>query len=112
MTDALKKTATEMRMLPDLRRQRVGSVIHRVMQALDPFIDPDERRHVVDKLYDLFMEEGIEVLTDVTRQNFGLAPRDGEGWTEAELRTYDAIRIQKMLEPIKMTLPLGMKLTL
>jgi len=105
MSEAMKKTAAEMRLLPDLRRMRVGAVLHRVMRVIDPFIEHDDRHRVFDRLFELFMQEGVEVLTDATRAELGLAARDGEGWTEPKLRIYDAIRLQKMLETIKFTIP-------
>lgn len=57
MSEAMKKTAAEMRLLPDLRRMRVGAVLHRD-EVIDPFIEHDDRHRVFDRLFELFMQRG------------------------------------------------------
>lgn len=93
------------RMEPDLRRQRAMSLTAAVMQELDQFFDHDDRREISDRLMMLFTRKGIEVLSDFDREKLGLSPRNNEGWTTSELQTLDALRMMKMLEPMKITVP-------
>jgi len=100
-------TATELSLRIDKRRARAGQMASTIMQVIDPFLREDGssvRRSAFERLYELFFTEGVEVLTDHDRAMLGLPQRDGEGWSDEELKVLDYLRLQIMLKPLVMPL--------
>lgn len=86
---------------PDLRRMRAISMTNLVLSALAPWIADDNRRSVAYRLEDLFMEVGIDVVTDEDRRKAGLKPRGERGWTSDELKILEQKRLEVLLAPIQ-----------
>lgn len=90
-----------MGMMPrfDLRKQRAMSLAAHIMQELRPYIDDREQGRAHDALLRLLYTEGVEVLTDHTRNEAGLPPRSGDGWTYDEIRALEQRRLEVMFNP-------------
>lgn len=82
------------------RLLRARQLAHAAINKLDQFIPEDAQRSAMDALLALFMEEGVEVLTDHTRSEAGLPERDEKGWTFEEIQALERVRIEVMLRPI------------
>lgn len=107
------KTAMDS-MLPNRRRQRADALTAAAMHELGDLLDiaarelefdhhPDARRlreEVARRLRDLFMREGIEVISDYDREGLGLPPRGTEGWTADELIALERRRLDLMMRPL------------
>ncbi len=95
----------------DLRRLRVQSLLAQIMHIVEEHICDHEprnhRREVTNKLYDLFATEGVEVLTDYTRQEAGLPPRGPDGWTLEEIIALEKRRLEILNRPISFVVPFG-----
>lgn len=101
-----KFTATELSMAPNLRRNRATMFTAAVMKVLDGLLEPDEayprkRRDASDRLFNLFYDEGFDVVTDEDRHNVGLPKRGELGWTDRELHILENTRIMKLLQPVQ-----------
>lgn len=107
------RTATQEMMRFDLRRRRADSLVAAVIHRLYPRIDatdPEELPHritrmVSDAMFEVMYEEGVEVLTDYTRQEAGLPPRGPDGWTMEEIVALEKRRLDLLTAPICMTIP-------
>jgi hypothetical protein len=64
-------------------------------------------RAITRKLEDLFRQDGVEVLTDYTRQEMGLPPRGPDGWTIEEIHAMERLRLERMMAPMPMFIPLS-----
>jgi hypothetical protein len=87
---------------PQLRRQKAHFMVHAVMKSLDEIIDQDAMREACHRLFETFMDMGVDFLTDEDREKAGLEKRLEGGWTRSELQALEACRLQKLLEPIRM----------
>jgi hypothetical protein len=110
MTDeeeGMKYTALEESMRFDLRRRRADALTSAVLQELDLRGFPREiKREVYRALTDVFMREGVEVLSDYTRAEIGLPPRGPDGWTLEEMLALERVRLDAITRPMTMTMPL------
>lgn len=97
----MNKTATQVLMerdyRADLRRARAQQLAHAALQKLEPVIARENWQKVFYELLDLFMSEGIEIVTDAYRAELGLAPRDEKGWTRAEALALEAARLAVLM---------------
>jgi hypothetical protein len=84
----------------DRRYLRARTLAYGVMRSLEPFIADEVQRPALTALLDLFAREGVEVLTDYTRAEIGLPPRDQKGWTIEEIIALERVRLELMLKPI------------
>ena len=88
---------------PNWRRMRADAFIARVYLAIDPLIaDQDERHAVYDKLRELFIEDGVEIVTDRARAEAGLPPRDDHGMSPQELLALEHARHEVLMRPLMM----------
>lgn len=93
---------------PDLRYRRAQSMAHAIRQEIEPFLARGtDQRPLMDKLFALCMQRGVEVLTDADRITLGLPPRTTDGWTAEEIAAMEQQRLRAMYEPI--LLPLCVK---
>lgn len=105
-----EKTATQIMMEDredryrlNLRRQRAEAMTAAILNEISPFMDyEDRRRDIYYAIFELLNKEGAEVITDHTRQELGLPPRDGYGWTADEIRAYEMRRLELLLRPSTM----------
>jgi hypothetical protein len=87
----------------NLRRRRAEALVAEVMNRIDPFIDREaEKRDVYRALMGMFVDKGVEVVTDYTRQEAGLPPRSEDGWTADELRALETKRLEVLTRPLAM----------
>jgi hypothetical protein len=95
----------------NLRQRRADALAHAIMHAIWPHIpdcDHTYRQHtrwkISEALRRLLMDEGVEVLTDHTRHELGLPPRDPDGWTADEIVAMERVRLELMLRPLHQTM--------
>lgn len=95
--------ATEQSLRINLRRKRAMSLVAAILQQINPYLKDDgrHRRDAHDALMRVFVEEGVEVLTDHVRMTLGLSPRGPDGWTDEEIRALDLRRLELLLDPPK-----------
>jgi len=97
--------------MPNKRLLRAQSMASAVMQTLGKFIkddNRDEKKYAHRALMDLFMGQGVEVITDRDRIEAGLPLRDEYGITEMELQIIENRRMTIMAEvskPLFVNLP-------
>ena len=96
------KTASMIATHINIRQRRATDLAHLVMRRLEPHLQEDRYRDVIEALLDLFMQEGVEVVTDRDREHHGLPPRGPEGWTTSELVALEHARLALMMRPIVM----------
>lgn len=103
-----EKTATGIMddMRQDRRYQRAMALAHATMQALDPFISDDARRRAYEAVIDVYMQKGVEVITDHERREYGLPERDEKGLTREEVLALEMKRLEMLTKPLVMTVPL------
>lgn len=105
------QTATEQMRRMDLRMRRAQSMLHAVLQRVEPYLDPElgnsAPRDVYEALIKLFHDEGFDVITDAMRAEAGLPPRGPDGWTMEEMVAIEKHRLATMFAPIYGTLPSG-----
>lgn len=105
--------ATDRLMMQDRRRMRAMALTAAAVDAIKPYIDRDYDRNpkalqrASEALFDLFMMKGVEIITDQERAEAGLLPRNELGLTFEELVAIERRRIEVMLQPITMTIPLN-----
>lgn len=105
-----EKTATQIMMEDredryrlNLRRRRAEAMTAAILNEISPFLDyEDRRRDIYYAIFELLNKDGVEVITDNTRQEIGLPPRDGYGWTADEIRAYEMRRLELMMRPFSM----------
>ena len=104
--------------MPDLRYHRAqlltAAVMREIAEHLDALQDlgrwaQDQgveapaalkpHAEVHDKIMKLFMQEGVEVLSDNDRRKAGLSPRNDKGWTPEELMAYEKVRLALITAP-------------
>lgn len=86
---------------PDLRYRRAQSLAHAIRQEIEPFLSRGtDQRPLMDKLFALCMQRGVEVLTDADRTTLGLPPRTTDGWTAEEIIALEQNRLKAMYEPL------------
>lgn len=89
----------------NLRENKAKQLASSVLNELDRLIPYDCKNQVWEKLVDLFMMDGIEILTDHDREQAGLPPRGPEGWTTDELIALEKMRLDVLMKPISMVIP-------
>lgn len=83
------------------RYLRARMLTAEVLRSIEPFLNLDVRRQdVSDAVLNLFMTEGVEVLTDHTRAEIGLPPRNAKGWTMEEVLALERVRLELMTRPM------------
>lgn len=86
---------------PDLRYRRAQSLAHAIRQEIEPFLERGaDQRPLMDKLFALCMQRGVEVLTDADRATLGLPARTTDGWTAEEIIALEQQRLKAMYEPM------------
>lgn len=86
---------------PDLRQQRAQSMTHAIRQEIEPFLERGTDQHsLMEKLFVLCMQRGVEVLTDADRALLGLSARTTDGWTAEEIFALEQQRLKAMYEPM------------
>ena len=83
----------------NLRQLRAQSLAHAIFDAVRPFIDDEHYRDVMYALEDLFRDKGVEVLTDLDRQQYGLPARGPDGWTAEEIVALEQKRFDALFAP-------------
>lgn len=96
--------ATDELMRTDLRRLRAEALIAAIFDKLEPYLPYEGKRDAYDALRELLTQEGVEVMTDRTRQEAGLPARDGLGWTIEELVAMERQRLELLTQPIRTTI--------
>jgi len=97
----------------DLRRRRAEQLTAAVLHELRPRIDatdPEELPHrimriVHETMLEVMCQQGVEVMTDYTREEAGLPPRGPDGWTVEEMMALESRRLEILTKPITMTVP-------
>jgi len=120
MSEENPKTATEAMiyaneerrrsLYPDLRLQRATSLVAAVLQKIDPYLDRQQdraRRDAYEALIELFHSEGVDVITDHDRAAVGLPPRGPSGLTSEEMLAMEKRRLDYLLAPITVRLPIA-----
>lgn len=101
------KTATRVmkdRYHIDMRRRRADHLLAWIMSEIDGDLHPDaDRRRIYDRIWERLHADGVEIISDYTRQEAGLPPRDGQGWTTEELVALERRRLELMYAPFKPT---------
>lgn len=98
--------AYEMSMRMDLRRRRAEVLANVVMGKLRDAIPYDHQKDVYYAILEVFHQEGVEIITDYTRQEAGLSPRGHEGWTLEELHALEEKRLEALRRPIPYMMPM------
>lgn len=99
--DSKPNSAFGVMLRQDRRHLRAHSLVAAAMDRLEPVLGPEvRRRNIANALFEVFMAEGVEVLTDYTRQELGLPPRGPDGWTAEEVLALEARRLEAMLTPM------------
>jgi hypothetical protein len=104
MNDKLQKqTAFGALERSDRRFMRSRVLVAEIMHIISPMLDPEsDPRQVLNALYELFMTQGIEILTDFDRSDLGLPPRDKRGWTAEEILALEKRRLEMLMSPVSM----------
>lgn len=90
--------STPMRL--NLRRRRSDVLTHEVMRRLERYIDRDAISAAHSQLRELFEEQGVDILTDYDRKEYGLPPRGPDGWTLDEIVALERRRLELMCAPM------------
>ncbi len=98
----MKATDTIRQMnIRQIKAQQIASLL---MRTLDDIIPRACQREAYEKMMELLMTEGIEILTDEDRRRAGLPPRGPDGWTAAELHALEYARLYAISAQIAMAL--------
>jgi hypothetical protein len=95
----------------DRRYLRARSVTASIVQVIGRLLETNPQldrlaeeirllRAIDDAVMKLLTDEGIEVLTDYHRAEFGLPPRDQKGWSAEDILTYERVMLERMTQPI------------
>ncbi len=90
-------TATAISVRMNVRRRRSDELVAVILDKIRPLVEHEQMKDICYALGELFEKEGWEVITDLTRQEMGLSPRDGEGWTRAEIVALEMKRLEIMM---------------
>lgn len=93
---------------PDLRRNRAMQFTAAVMNKVGPYIRDEtghEMRDAHDALFELFFQEGVDVITDHDRAEAGLPPRGPDGRTVEEMVALEARRLEMLTRPLAVFVP-------
>src|SRR6185312_12651147 len=71
---------------PDMRRHRANELTSYILKELGDLLPREHRRAAAERLFDRFMADGYDIVTDAQRAAAGLAPRNDYGWTYSELQ--------------------------
>lgn len=95
----------------NIRERRAQSLTAAIMNIVRPYVcehdyGPRHRmREISEKLQTLFFQEGIEVLSDYDRQQYGLPPRGPDGWTTDEVVALERRKLEILTKPIVLEMP-------
>lgn len=92
----------------DLRRRRAEMLVGQIMRVIDDKLNeeiPRVRHDTHYALLELFMQEGIEVLSDYDRAAAGLPPRGPDGWTMDEIIAMEKYRLELLYRPLAVKVP-------
>lgn len=92
----------------DLRRRRADEFFAFVMHAIGDLIE--DRREAHHRLIQLLEESGVEIITDHIREEAGLPPRGGTGWTREELAALELARMATLIRPLSIP-PISLPVT-
>lgn len=101
----------------NLRERRAMSVASAILNIVGPYIceHGEDARHnmrdVYRKIVDLFHQDGIEILSDYDRQQYGLPPRGPDGWTAEEIIAMERRKLEILSAPITVTMPVSSEAT-
>jgi hypothetical protein len=97
----------------NLRLERAQTLTALVLSAITPHLrtlqDHRAERDIVDALGKLFYEGGFEAIGDATRERCGLPQRDHMGWTPHELVCLEQHRLELLMRPLNIVIPMGEK---
>ena len=97
----------------NLRYARAMKLTSAVMDRIDKYIPRRSEDYTPVKIHseilEFLMAEGVELLTDFDRNEMGLAPRDSSGWTQQEIRAWDARLLMAALSPMPGFIPMEKK---
>ena len=88
----------------DKRAHKAQILTAEILREIEDIIPSENLKDVHYRLLDLFIKNGTALTTDKEREEFGLEPRDGEGWTPSE-RIQERIRMDAAMIDI-MTRPI------
>ena len=101
-----KTTAYDKYMRINKRQYRANTLAAHIMQKIsDALYEADQKhrnlnRFVHNALLETFISEGIDIVTDLDRQQYGLPPRDEYGWTLEELHALEQKKLELMTRPM------------
>ena len=87
----------------NLRQRRATAMTASIMRVIEPYLDRSNhyvRRDAYEALISLFMEKGVDVITDHDRAAAGLPFRGNDGWTVDEAVAMENARLASLLRPI------------
>jgi hypothetical protein len=84
----------------DFRRRRSSQLLGAIMQEIGNLIPRDNTQELHDRLLELFMTAGVEIITDQDRREAGLEPRDEFGTTPSELAAIELRRLELLTKPL------------
>lgn len=104
--------ATDQRERINIRERRAMGLTSAVLNIVLPHLREAQgreakwaARHIQEQLMDLFARDGIEILSDHDRQQYGLPPRGPDGWTVNEIIAMEKLKLEIMTKPITFELP-------
>lgn len=82
----------------DRRRHRATQLTAAIMRKVGHLVE--DRREFHDLLFELFHQEGYEVISDYDRAEMGLPPRGPDGWTLEEIAAVEQVRLEVILSAL------------
>jgi len=97
----------------NLRYDRASVLTSLVLGTIAPHLrtlqDHRAERDIARALQKLFHEGGFEAVDDATRERCGLPQRDHMGWTPHELVCLEHHRLELLMRPLNIVIPMGEK---
>lgn len=103
----MTRTLTNEAIHIDLRKRRMDQLVAAVMDEVRHEVPSEFLREIHDALSDVMYRNGVHIMTDQDRAEYGLEARDGLGWTHSE-RVKAEMRRQEVLMQM-MSLPVTFK---
>ena len=98
-----KYTTMETQWHVNIRALRAQSVVSGIMEIVGRHAPGADKYSIYRELVESFEKQGVEIVTDHTRQEAGLPPRGPLGWTAAELVALEQARLEALLRPLAVT---------
>lgn len=89
-----RRAAIEM---SDLRRYRAQHFAAAIMREIQDVVSDADYAAIHDRLLHVLHQNGAEIMTDQTRAEMGLEPRDNLGWTPSERVRHEQEKQRLML---------------